>query len=56
MLLMLFSMCGDLDVLFRERADGASCDFMMYNGLAVLAHNVNAEFLKNSIENERKTQ
>jgi hypothetical protein len=44
-LLMLFSLGSDVGVLFRGDTDGAGKNFVGDYSLAVLAYDVNAEFL-----------
>lgn len=44
-LVYMFSTCGILGVLFCEGADDSSGDFMVENGLVVLADDVDAKFL-----------
>ena len=46
LLLVLFCPCGDLDVLFVEDTHYPSSDFMMDNGLVILANDVDAKFLE----------
>ena len=51
LLLVLFGLHGNLDVLFIEHAHHLGGNFVVNNGLVVLANNVDPEFLEEGKEN-----